>query len=156
MLLNNDAEGRWINGDLGWVETLPDVSDPNQPVTVRLDRGELMDVRRYRWEAIRFRYYPERNRIESEVMGSFTQYPLRLAWAVTIHKAQGKTFDEVVVDFGRGTFAPGQAYVALSRCTSMDGLVLRRPLEPRHVLMDERITTFLRTDPGDLTPPRLG
>jgi ATP-dependent exoDNAse (exonuclease V) alpha subunit len=62
-------------------------------------------------------------------MGSFTQYSLRLAWAVTIHKAQGKTFDEVVVDFGRGTFAPGQAYVALSRCTSMNGLVLRRPLE---------------------------
>ena len=77
-------------------------------------------------------------------MGSFTQYPLRLAWAVTIHKAQGRTFDEVVVDFGRGTFAPGQAYVALSSCTSMDGLVLRRPLEQRHVLTDKRIETFFR------------
>jgi ATP-dependent exoDNAse (exonuclease V) alpha subunit len=74
---------------------------------------------------------------------------------VTIHKAQGKTFDEVVVDFGRGTFAPGQAYVALSRCTSMDGLVLRRLLEPRHILMDERITTFLHADAGDETQPRL-
>jgi ATP-dependent DNA helicase PIF1 len=144
MLLNNDTEGRWINGDLGWVETIPDPSEPDQAVTVRLDRGKTVPLFRYKWEVIRFRYNPERDRIESEVMGSFTQYPLRLAWAVTIHKAQGKTFDEVVVDFGRGTFAPGQAYVALSRCTSMDGLVLRRPLEQRHVLTDKRIETFFR------------
>jgi ATP-dependent DNA helicase PIF1 len=155
MLLNNDTEGRWINGDLGIVETLPDVTHPDQAAVVRLDRGKRVSVLRYKWEVIRFRYNPERDRIESEVMGSFTQYPLRLAWAVTIHKAQGKTFDEVVVDFGRGTFAPGQAYVALSRCTSMDGLVLRRPLEQRHVLMDERITTFLHADAGDETQPRL-
>jgi ATP-dependent exoDNAse (exonuclease V) alpha subunit len=144
MLLNNDTEGRWINGDLGLVETLPGADHPEQAVRVRLDRGERVDVLRHKWEVIRFRYNPERDRIESEVMGSFTQYPLRLAWAVTIHKAQGKTFDEVVVDFGRGTFAPGQAYVALSRCTSMAGLVLRRPLEQRHVLTDARIETFLR------------
>jgi ATP-dependent exoDNAse (exonuclease V) alpha subunit len=155
MLLNNDKEDRWINGDLGWVETFPDANKPDRAVTVKLDRGEQVDVLRYKWEVIRFRYNPERDRIESEVMGSFTQYPLRLAWAVTIHKAQGKTFDEVVVDFGRGTFAPGQAYVALSRCTSMDGLLLRRPLEPRHIFMDERITTFLRADPEGRTPPRL-
>ena len=76
---------------------------------MRLDRGERVEVRRYTWESIRFRYDPERRRIVSEVMGAFTQYPLRLAWAVTIHKAQGQTFDDVVVDFGRGTFAPGQA-----------------------------------------------
>jgi ATP-dependent exoDNAse (exonuclease V) alpha subunit len=155
MLLNNDAEGRWINGDLGQIETLPGADQPDRPVRVRLDRGERVDVQRYKWEVIRFRYNPERDRIESEVMGSFTQYPLRLAWAVTIHKAQGKTFEDVVVDFGRGTFAPGQAYVALSRCTSMDGLVMRRPLESRHVFMDERITTFLRADPDEKTPPRL-
>ena len=155
MLLHNDPKGRWINGDLGIIETLPGADQPDRPVRVRLDRGERVDVLRYKWEVIRFRYHPERDRIESEVMGSFTQYPLRLAWAVTIHKAQGKTFDHVVVDFGRGTFAPGQAYVALSRCTSMDGLVLRRPLEQRHVFMDERITTFLRADPDEQTPPRL-
>jgi hypothetical protein len=155
MLLNNDPEGRWINGDLGQIETLPGADQPDRPVRVRLDRGERVDVLRYKWEVIRFRYNPERDRIESEVMGSFTQYPLRLAWAVTIHKAQGKTFEDVVVDFGRGTFAPGQAYVALSRCTSLDGLVLRRPLEQRHVFMDERITTFMRADPDDRTPLRL-
>jgi ATP-dependent DNA helicase PIF1 len=144
MLLSNDTTGRWINGDLGWIDTLPEAGKPDQAVVVRLDRGVRVDVLRHKWEVIRFRYNPERDRIESEVIGSFTQYPLRLAWSVTIHKAQGKTFDEVVVDFGRGTFAPGQAYVALSRCTSMTGLVLRRPLGQRHVLTDARIETFLR------------
>ena len=155
MLLNNDTEGRWINGDLGTVESLPDVNHPDQALQVRLDRGKRVEVTRYKWEVIRFRYNAELNRIESEVMGSFTQYPLRLAWAVTIHKAQGKTFEEVVIDFGRGTFAPGQAYVALSRCTSMEGLTLRRPLEQRHVLMDERITTFLCAGPKEVAQPNL-
>jgi len=155
MLLNNDAEGRWINGDLGWVETLPGVDHPEEAVKVRLDRGERVDILRHKWEVIRFRYHPERDRIESEVMGSFTQYPLRLAWAVTIHKAQGKTFDDVVVDFGRGTFAPGQAYVALSRCTSMDGLVLRRSLEQRHVLTDARIEAVLRQPAVETAPQQL-
>jgi ATP-dependent exoDNAse (exonuclease V) alpha subunit len=155
MLLNNDTEGRWINGDLGWVETIPDPGELDQAVTVKLERGKTVQLFRYKWEVIRFRYNSERDRIESEVMGSFTQYPLRLAWAVTIHKAQGKTFDEVVVDFGRGTFAPGQAYVALSRCTSMAGLVLRRPLEPRHVLTDARIETFLRKPAVETAPQQL-
>jgi ATP-dependent exoDNAse (exonuclease V) alpha subunit len=82
-------------------------------------------------------------RIVSEVVGSFTQYPLRLAWAVTIHRAQGKTFDAVAIDVGRGTFAPGQAYVALSRCRSLEGLVLHTPLEPEHVLIDARARAFL-------------
>ena len=81
-------------------------------------------------------------RIVSEVVGAFTQYPLRLAWAVTIHKAQGKTFDAVVIDVGRGTFAPGQAYVALSRCRSLEGLVLHT-LKPEHVLVDPRAQAFL-------------
>ena len=114
-----------------------------------------MEVHRYKWEVIRFVYNAERNRIESEVMGAFTQYPLRLAWAVTIHKAQGKTFDHVVVDFGRGTFAPGQAYVALSRCTSMAGLVLRRPLQQRHVLTDARIEAFLSQEAMNASQQRL-
>jgi ATP-dependent exoDNAse (exonuclease V) alpha subunit len=155
MLLNNDTEGRWINGDLGYIKTLPDLKRPDQAMTVRLDRGAAIQLFRFKWEVIRFRYNPERDRIESEVMGSFTQYPLRLAWAVTIHKAQGKTFDEVVVDFGRGTFAPGQAYVALSRCTSMEGLVLRRPLEQRHVLTDARIETFLKQPAVETAPHQL-
>jgi ATP-dependent exoDNAse (exonuclease V) alpha subunit len=149
MLLSNDGFGRWINGDLGVVEALPQGDDADQSITVRLDRGGLIEVSRYTWEVVRFVYHQERGRIESEVVGSFTQYPLRLAWAVTIHKAQGKTFDHVVVDFGRGTFAPGQAYVALSRCTTMAGLVLRRPLQSRHVWADERISAFLQAQGDD-------
>lgn len=76
------------------------------------------------------------------MVGSFTQYPLRLAWALTIHKAQGKTFDHVLVDFGRGPFAHGQAYVALSRCTSLEGLVLRQRVERCHILIDPRVQQF--------------
>jgi ATP-dependent exoDNAse (exonuclease V) alpha subunit len=106
MLLNNDTEGRWINGDLGMIETLPGADRPEKAVKVQLDRGERVKVLQYKWEVIRFRYNPERDRIESEVIGSFTQYPLRLAWAVTIHKAQGKTFDEVVVDLAGGRLPP--------------------------------------------------
>ncbi len=147
MLLNNDEDGRWINGDLGWVVALAEPEQADGVLTVDLDRGGRVKVSPYTWEVIRFVYDRNRGRIESEVMGSFTQYPLRLAWAVTIHKAQGKTFDEVVVDVGRGTFAPGQAYVALSRCTTLAGLQLRRPLLARHVWADERIRAFL-TDEG--------
>ena len=80
---------------------------------------------------------------DSQIAGSFTQYPIKLAWAVTIHKGQGQTFDKVIVDFGRGTFAFGQSYVALSRCTGLEGLVLRTPLEQRHIFTDERITEFM-------------
>jgi ATP-dependent exoDNAse (exonuclease V) alpha subunit len=155
MLLSNDTAGRWINGDLGIVETLPDAGSDDRAVAVRLDRGERVEVLRHKWEVIRFRYNAERDRIESEVIGSFTQYPLRLAWAVTIHKAQGKTFDQVVVDFGRGTFAPGQAYVALSRCTSMAGLVLRRPLAQRHIFTDHRIHAFMQTNAREARPDTL-
>ena len=81
------------------------------------------------------------------MIGSFTQYPVRLAWTLTIHKAQGKTFDQVLVDFGRGTFAHGQAYVALSRCTSLAGLRLQRPLEARHIVIDRRVRRFLDPSP---------
>lgn len=144
MLLSNDEDGRWINGDLGHIEALAKPEQADAAITVSLDRGKRVKVSRYQWEVIRFVYNRDRGRIESEVIGSFTQYPLRLAWAVTIHKAQGKTFDQVVVDFGRGTFAPGQAYVALSRCTTMAGLSLRRPLQSRHVWADERISAFLK------------
>jgi ATP-dependent exoDNAse (exonuclease V) alpha subunit len=155
MLLSNDTAGRWINSDLGIVETLPDAGSDDRAVAVRLDRGERVEVLRHKWEVIRFRYNAERDRIESEVIGSFIQYPLRLAWAVTIHKAQGKTFDQVVVDFGRGTFAPGQAYVALSRCTSMAGLVLRRPLAQRHIFTDHRIHAFMQTNAREARPDTL-
>ena len=81
--------------------------------------------------------------MESEPVGSFTQFPLRLAWAVTIHKSQGKTFSKVIVDIGYGTFAAGQIYVALSRCTSFQGLILKKPILPHHILLDHHIERFV-------------
>jgi hypothetical protein len=146
MLLANDAAGRWVNGDVG-VITAIDPSQPHQALQVELDNGDGGWLGPYTWERIRFTYNADLDRIEAEVLGSFTQYPVRLAWALTIHKAQGKTFDQVLVDFGRGTFAHGQAYVALSRCTSLAGLRLQRPLEARHIVIDRRVRRFLDPSP---------
>ena len=142
MMLNNEPRGQWVNGTLGHITT---ITEDAGSVTVRvtLDNGHSGTISSYTWEAIRFVWDDATQRIVSEVVGAFTQYPLRLAWAVTIHKAQGKTFDAVVIDVGRGTFAPGQAYVALSRCRSLEGLVLRTPLKPEHVLVDRRAQAFL-------------
>jgi ATP-dependent DNA helicase PIF1 len=142
MMLNNEPRGHWVNGTLGYIDT---ITEETGTVTIRvtLDNGYNGTVSAYTWEAIRFVWDDTAQRIVSEVVGAFTQYPLRLAWAMTIHKAQGKTFDAVVIDVGRGTFAPGQAYVALSRCRSLEGLVLQTPLKPEHVLIDPRARAFL-------------
>jgi ATP-dependent exoDNAse (exonuclease V) alpha subunit len=141
MMLNNDPRGKWVNGTLGRVDKI-DAREGNTAIFVALDNGYRGKISPYTWEAIRYAFNERAQRIESEVAGSFTQYPLRLAWATTIHKAQGKTFDHVVIDFGRGTFAPGQAYVALSRCRRLEGLVLRTPLKLQHLVTDERVQAF--------------
>ena len=112
-------------------------------IIVELVTGEVVDVLPYRWDLFNYYFDKRKNSIESEVAGSFTQYPLKLAWAVTIHKSQGKTFDKVVIDIGRGTFASGQVYVALSRCTCLDGMVLKKPIEKRHIFMDWKVVKFM-------------
>lgn len=143
MLLNNDAYGRWVNGSIGRVEEIIEAEDRRDVIMVRLQDDSLVDVLPHEWEIFEFEYDRKKNKIISRVAGTFTQYPLRLAWAVTIHKSQGKTFDRVVVDIGRGTFAPGQVYVALSRCTSFRGLVLKKPIKKGHIMMDYRVVRFL-------------
>jgi ATP-dependent exoDNAse (exonuclease V) alpha subunit len=142
MLLNNDQQDRWVNGDVGKIEAIRQSND-GTIISVRLLTGAVVPVAEHTWDMIKFFYDKETQRIESQTVGTFTQYPIRLAWAVTIHKAQGKTFDRVVIDFGRGTFAHGQAYVALSRCTTLNGLVLKTPLEQKHIFIDEQIETFM-------------
>jgi ATP-dependent exoDNAse (exonuclease V) alpha subunit len=143
MLLTNDRKGRFVNGTIGRVAKIRKMLDADDTVTVELPDGGKVDLSPNTWELFRFQYDAEADRIESESIGAFTQYPLRLAWAVTIHKSQGKTFDRVVVDIGRGAFAHGQVYVALSRCTSFEGLVLRTPIRKSHIWMDWRIVRFL-------------
>lgn len=142
MLTNNDQLGRWVNGTVGTVERIKE-DDDGILVNIRLEGGEMVDVSPYTWEMFRFIYNRETRRIDSETTGSFTQYPMILAWAVTIHKAQGKTFERVIVDMDRGAFAHGQTYVALSRATSLSGLVLKRPIEKKHLLLDWRVVRFL-------------
>ncbi|GEM_PF-1098143 len=143
MFLVNDPAKRWVNGDIGTVSDF--IKEEGSPrIRVAFADGKRVTVAPYQWEKNRFFYSAETKRLESEPVGLFTQYPLRLAWAVTIHKAQGKTFDNVVVDFGEGTFAPGQAYVALSRCTSLEGLTLKTPLEKRHLFVDDRVVEFMK------------
>lgn len=143
MLTNNERLGRWVNGTVGVVAKIEKDKDGDDIVWVKLETGAVFDVYPYRWEMFKFVYNEQSHKIESETTGSFTQYPLILAWAITIHKSQGKTFQKAVVDLERGTFAHGQAYVALSRCVSLEGLVLKVPVEKKHVLLDWRVVKFL-------------
>ena len=145
MLMNNDRQGRWVNGTVGTVVDIGKTdSERAAAVWVELATGETVDVYPHTWDMFVFKFDSGRGAIDTETVGSFTQYPLRLAWAVTIHKAQGKTFDRVILDIGSGTFAPGQLYVALSRCTSLEGLTLKRRLFPAHIKMDARVAYWLQ------------
>jgi len=142
MLLNNDSHGRWVNGSIGRIAGF--VKDEKHDIIlVQLVDGEIVDVTPFRWDIFEYVYDDKTKRLSSRTTGSFTQYPIRLSWAVTIHKSQGKTFDNVIIDVGGGTFAHGQVYVALSRCRSFDGIILRRPLKKGHILMDWRVVDFI-------------
>ncbi|MFC4904915.1 AAA family ATPase [Kocuria oceani] len=142
MMLTNDPQDRWVNGTLARVAGHR-VKDGEQRVTVELPRGETVEIGPYTWEVTR--PVVEAGALRHEVVGTYTQLPFRLAWAITIHKSQGQTLERVVVDLSGGTFADGQLYVALSRCTSLDGLVLRRDVAPKDLMVDQRIRRFLRS-----------
>ncbi|VVB76748.1 ATP-dependent RecD-like DNA helicase [uncultured archaeon] len=144
MLLTNDKLGRWANGSIGSVMGIATAEDGQDAIAVELTDGSQVEITPYTWELYKFSYDPKLAKLEPKTAGSFTQYPLMPAWAITIHKSQGKTFGRVVIDIGSGTFAYGQLYVALSRCTSLEGIVLRRRIERRHILMDDRVAEFLR------------
>ena len=95
---------------------------------MEFEDGEIYEVEPHTWEIFNYKYNSKSKTLDTETVGSFTQYPLKLAWAITIHKAQGKTFDKVIIDIGRGTFAHGQMYVALSRCVSLSGIILKKKI----------------------------
>ena len=144
MLVNNDREGRWVNGSVGKIVDIEKGEDSEEDIIwVELSEREIVDVAPYTWEVFRLSFDQKTNRLESETIGSFTQYPIILAWAVTIHKSQGKTFDKVIIDMDRGAFAHGQTYVALSRCTTLEGMVLKQPIKKSHILLDWKVVKFL-------------
>lgn len=142
MMLNNDSQKRWVNGSLARVVSVESSVEGSDKIIVELSDGTDAEVLPYTWKASKLSYDQANSKIVSTDMGSFTQYPLMLAWAVTIHKSQGKTFDKVIVDVGEGTFAHGQLYVALSRCTTLEGIVLNKKLQMKNIIMDRRIAQF--------------
>ncbi|MFA6321389.1 MAG: AAA family ATPase [Candidatus Omnitrophota bacterium] len=133
ILLKNDPAKQWVNGTLAKVVALSDES-----IIVDID-GRICEVPIVKWQKIEYSYNEEEDEIEDEVVGDFAQYPIKLAWAITIHKSQGQTFDKVIIDLGHGAFTHGQLYVALSRCTSLDGIKLKRPVNHDDVIFDRRI-----------------
>lgn len=149
MLLNNDPDGRWVNGTIGTV-----VKTGNKSVRVKLEGGETEDVGPHTWQMFRFNLDGKTKKIVSEPVGKFRQLPLMLAWAVTIHKAQGKTFDRAAIDVGRA-FAAGQVYVALSRLRTLDGMILSRPLKKGHVRVDWRVVKFMTSQSWAVSEKKL-
>jgi ATP-dependent exoDNAse (exonuclease V) alpha subunit len=143
MLVNNDKYGRWVNGTLGRVVGIEKTEEDDTAILVTLQDGSVVEVTHNTWELFKYEYDRATKKISTRKTGSFTQYPVRLAWAVTIHKSQGKTFDRVIIDMGRGAFAHGQVYVALSRCTSFAGITLTKPITKSQIRMDWRVAQFL-------------
>jgi len=140
LFVRNDMKKRWVNGDIGTV-----VAVDHNMIEVGINRNNrdaVYPVEKETWEVIRYRFDHGTGNIVADVVGTFTQYPLKLAWAITIHKSQGATFDRVHIDLGRGAFAHGQAYVALSRCRSFKGITLERPLRLSDIRVDGRIVHF--------------
>jgi ATP-dependent DNA helicase PIF1 len=140
MFTKNDPERRWINGTIGKVEVITD-----DFIEVKLRDGSIHKVEKECWEQRRYKFDKAKHQILSHVSSTFIQFPLRLAWAITIHKSQGLTFDKVIVDLGSRAFLNGQVYTALSRCRSLEGLVLRRKIRQEDIISDKRIVAFYQS-----------
>lgn len=143
MMVNNDPDGRWVNGSIGQITKIKsDKGSSHDTIFVRLTSGDEVAVYPHAWDVFKYEVDESTHALTTSKIGSFTQYPLRLAWALTVHKSQGKTFERVIVDLGT-TFTPGQMYVALSRGTSLEGLVLKKAVTTKNIFIDYRIVNFL-------------
>lgn len=152
MLLKNKIP-EYYNGSIGFIENIEKEEVPNDEglgsniiddvITIRLaSNNEIVKITRTKWENIKYIKNQETGRIEPEVIGTFTQFPVKLAWAITIHKSQGLTFDKVIIDAGNA-FTHGQTYVALSRCRSLDGILLKTKIEPKSIIVNKEVKLFI-------------
>jgi ATP-dependent exoDNAse (exonuclease V) alpha subunit len=142
MFIRNDIEKRYVNGTIGIITEL-NYDIVRVCIKDALGEARYIEVERQTWEMIRYEPDPQHaGQILAKVIGTFTQYPLRLAWAMTIHKSQGKTFDRVIIDLGGGAFESGQTYVGLSRCRTLDGIILKQQVKSKDIILDPRLVEF--------------
>ena len=139
IFIKNDKEKRWVNGTLG---IITEIDEEQGIITIATEEGIDFPVEREVWENIRYTFNEKEQKIEEMLLGTYTQFPIRLAWAITVHKSQGLTFNQVDIDFTGGVFAGGQTYVALSRCTSLQGITLKAPIRQQDIFVRAEVVQF--------------
>ncbi len=141
MFIKNDSEKQWVNGTIG---VIIGIDEDGGLLYIHTEDEESLQVQREMWENIRYHFNEQEQKIEEELIGTFVQFPIKLAWAITVHKSQGLTFKNVVIDFSGGVFAGGQAYVALSRCTKLEGITLREPIKRKDIFVKSEVANFAK------------